>query len=73
MRPQACRSLRLDGDLVTDVLDVAVQQVSHLLNGRTERETVSQFREVDRWPGPFWLKNSRWIGRPNEQPSDKAL
>lgn len=48
MRALACHSLLLDGYLVTDILNVAVQEVRDLLNGRAERETVSQFRQVDR-------------------------
>jgi hypothetical protein len=31
MRPQASRPVRLDGDLVANILDVAVQEVSHVL------------------------------------------
>jgi len=53
MRSLACRSLRLDRDLVANILDIAVQEVSHLLNGRAERETISEFGQVDRRPGPF--------------------
>src|SRR4051794_13123607 len=33
MRSLACRSLRLDRDLVANILDIAVQEISHLLNG----------------------------------------
>jgi len=51
MQSLAGRSLRLHLDLVANILDVTVQEVSHLLNGRAERETVSQFRQVDGWPG----------------------
>src|SRR5215831_17096381 len=53
MRSPACCSLRLDRDLVANILDIAVQEVSHLLNGRAERETIPEFGQVDRRPGPF--------------------
>jgi hypothetical protein len=35
--------LRFDLDLVSDVLDVAKQEVSKVFNGRAERESKSQF------------------------------
>ena len=60
-RPQSpratagARSLRLDGDLVAKIFDVAVQDVSHVLHGRAERETASWLRQVDCWPRPFVL------------------
>jgi hypothetical protein len=50
MRSLACRSLRLDRDPVANILDIAVQEVSHLLNGRAERETISEFGQIDRRP-----------------------
>jgi hypothetical protein len=43
MRSLACHSVRLDHDLVANILDIAVQEVSHLLNGRAERETICEF------------------------------
>jgi hypothetical protein len=41
MRSLACRSLRLDRDPVANILDIAVQEVSHFPNGRAERETMA--------------------------------
>jgi hypothetical protein len=32
MRSLACYPLRLDRDLVANILDIAVEEVSHLLN-----------------------------------------
>jgi hypothetical protein len=53
MRSLSCHSLRLDRDLVANILHIAVQEVSHLLNGRAERETISESGQIDRRPGPF--------------------
>ena len=53
MRSLARHPLRLDRDLVANILDIAVQEVSHLLNGRGERETISEFGQINRRPGPF--------------------
>jgi hypothetical protein len=55
MRPNVCHSLSLDRDLAANILHVAVQEISHLLNGRAERETISEFSQIDRRPGPFAL------------------
>jgi hypothetical protein len=35
---------------VFDVLDIAVQEVGHLLNGGAKRQTIFEFGEVDRGP-----------------------
>jgi hypothetical protein len=53
MRSLAFRSLRLDRDLVANILDVAVQEVGYLLNGRAERETISEFGQINRRPRRF--------------------
>jgi hypothetical protein len=53
MQSLAFRSLRLDRDLVANILDVAVQEVSYLLNGCAERETISEFGQINRRPRPF--------------------
>jgi hypothetical protein len=49
----------LRSELLPDVLDIALQEVSDLLNGRTESNTVSEFREIDRRPGA-WLVSVHW-------------
>jgi hypothetical protein len=64
----AFRSLRLDRDLVANILDVAVQEVSYLLNGRAERETISEFGQINRRPRPFALSAH---GPPHRCPNRK--
>jgi hypothetical protein len=64
------RPLRFDRDLVPDVVDVAVQEVSHLLNGRAESEAVSEFGHINRGPKPFVLSAH---GPPHRSPNGIRL
>ena len=67
MRPKACRSLSLDHDLVANILHIAVQEISHPLNGRAERETISEFGQIDRRPGAFRTECSWTTPSPSQQ------
>jgi len=71
MRSLACYPLRLDRDLVANILDIAVQEVSHLLNGRAEGETMSEFGQIDRRPGPFVAPSAH--GPPHRCPNGDRL
>jgi hypothetical protein len=42
--------LYFDRDLVPDIVDVAVQEVSRLLNRRAKCEAVSEFGQINRRP-----------------------
>jgi hypothetical protein len=45
----------LGSELLPDILDVAVKEVGHLLNGRAKSEAISKFGEIDRGPRPSML------------------
>jgi hypothetical protein len=45
----------LGRELLPDILDIAVEEVGDLLDGRAKGKTVSEFGEIDRGPRPFML------------------